>query len=277
MLFGAHVSIAGGVFNAPLNAASLGCEIFQMFTRSPRGGKAPELTSEIIKQFKENCITSSQQEWFVHTPYFINFASKSSRIYNGSISVVRQELERASALDAKYLMTHLGSYKDLGQKKGFAKLVDGLDKTLDGYSGKTKFLIEIAAGAGDIIGEKFEDIGQIIDHKKLQKYDIGVCYDTQHAFASGYDIRTAEMVEDTLSEFENMIGLEKLKMSHINDSKVELGSKRDRHEHLGKGFIGKKGFEYLLSHKKLSKINFVLETKHDEVKKDLAFLKKLRS
>ena len=276
MLFGAHVSIAGGVFNAPINAAKLGCEVFQMFTRSPRGGQAPELTTEIVKKFKDNCVTSKQKEWYVHTPYFINFASTNSRIKHGSIAVVRDELKRASMLGAKYLMTHLGSYKDLGEKKGFKQLVEGLAETLKDYKGTTGFLIEISAGSGKIIGDSFEEIGEIIYHPKLKQYDIGVCYDTQHGFACGYDIRNKKAVNKTLEEFDNLIGLEKLKLSHCNDSKVELNSNKDRHEHIGKGKIGTPGFTALLNDDRLTNINFVLETKHDEVEKDLQLIKKIR-
>ncbi|NQU83263.1 MAG: deoxyribonuclease IV [Parcubacteria group bacterium] len=276
MLFGAHVSIAGGLSNAPLNAAQIGCEVFQFFTRSPRGGKPPALTDEVLKQFLDNCKKYKQKEWYVHTPYFINFASANPRIKHGSISVVREELERASLLKAKYLMTHLGSYKDLGEEKGFIQLVDGLDKMLDGYKGSTQFLIEISAGAGKIIGDDFEEIGKIIKHPKLKKYKIGVCYDTQHGFASGYDIRTKQAINKTLEDFDKYIGLKNLKLSHINDSKVELGSNRDRHEHIGKGMIGLDGFTALLNDDRVRNVNFVLETKHNSVEEDLSILKKIR-
>ena len=276
MLFGAHVSMAGGIFNAPINASQIGCEVFQIFTRSPRGGNPPELTSEIVKQFLDNCKEYNQAEWYVHTPYFINYASTNNRIYNGSISVVREELERASLLKAKYLMTHLGSYKDESKELGFVKLIDGLDKTLKGYKGSTQFLIEISAGAGSIIGDNFEDLTKIINHKKLKKYNIGICYDTQHGFASGYDIRTATAIKKTLADFDKIIGLENLKLSHINDSMVELGSNRDRHEHIGQGKIGLEGFKKLLTNKSLKNVNFVLETKHDKVKSDLKILKGIR-
>ena len=277
MLFGAHVSIAGGVFNAPINASQIGCEVFQMFTRSPRGGQPAKLTTDTIKQFLNNCKEYNQAEWYVHTPYFINYASVNNRIYNGSISVVREELERASQLKAKYLMTHLGSFKDEGKEKGFIKLINGLDKTLNGYKGSTQFLIEISAGAGSIIGDNFEELAKIINHKKLKKYNIGICYDTQHGFASGYDIRTATTIKKTLENFDKIIGLKNLKLSHINDSMVEIGSNRDRHEHIGEGKIGLTGFKILLKNKKLKNVNFVLETKHDKVKSDLKILKKIRN
>lgn len=277
MLFGAHVSIAGGLFNAPINAASIGCEVFQIFTRSPQGGNIPILTSEIIDEFKQNCKDNNLQEWYVHTPYFINFASDKERIAQASISVVRQELERASSIGAKYLMTHLGSYKMLGQKEGLKQLVSGLDKTLKDYNGLTEFLIEISAGSGEIIGSSFEEIAEIIHHPKLKKYNIGVCFDTQHAFGSGYDLRNQKAVTNTFDQFDKIIGLSRLKLSHCNDSKVELGSNKDRHEHIGDGFIGKEGFKAIIKDSRLNKINLILETKPDKVKKDLELLKKIRN
>ncbi|MFA6547983.1 MAG: deoxyribonuclease IV [Candidatus Magasanikbacteria bacterium] len=275
MLFGAHVSIAGGVVNAPKNASNIGCECFQMFTRSPQGGSVPPLNEKIATEFKAQCKKYNQKQWVVHTPYFINFASANNRIYYGSISTVRTELERASLLGATYLMTHLGSYKDLGHDKGLAQVAEGLGEMLKGYKGTTQFLIEISAGSGEIIGDTFEEIAEIIHHKKLKKYNIGVCYDTQHGFASGYDIRTKESIDNVLKQFDNTIGLEKLKISHCNDSQTDLGSHKDRHEHIGEGKIGLAGFRSLLTNKKLKDINFYLETDHDKVREDLKILKSI--
>lgn len=277
MYFGAHVSIAGGIINAPLNAAAIGCEVFQFFTRSPQGGFLPPCDKKIAGEFKDNCKKAGQKEWVVHTPYFINFASANPRIYHASISVVRQELERASMLDAKYLMTHLGSYKDLGHDKGLKQLVAGLAEMLNKYKGKTQFLVEISAGAGEIIGDSFEEIAEIIHHPKLKKYDIGVCYDTQHGFASGYDTRDKKSVDATVKLFDKIIGLDNLKISHCNDSMTELGSRKDRHEHIGDGKIGRAGFEALINHPKLKKLNWYLETEHGGVERDLEILKKIRT
>ncbi len=276
MLFGAHVSIAGGLINAPVNAAQIGCEVFQLFTRSPQGGWVPDLNLKIATQFKAACKKAEQKEWYVHTPYFINFASSNPRIKHASITVLKEELSRASMLGAKYLMTHLGSYASMGRKKGLNQLVEGLDTVLKDYKGKTKFLIEISAGAGKIIGSTFEEIAEIIFHKKLKKYDIGVCFDTQHAFASGYDLRDLRQVKTTFDQFDRTIGIDRLKLSHCNDSKTEFTSHKDQHEHIGKGKIGLNGFRSMFSDKRLHKINFVLETKGDAVENDIKTLKKIR-
>jgi deoxyribonuclease-4 len=276
MLFGAHVSIAGGHKNAPLNAAKIGCEVFQFFTRSPQGGKVVPLTKQIAVEFKDACKAGGQKEWYVHAPYFINFASANNRIYHGSINVVREELERASLLETTFLMAHLGSYKDLGEKDGFVKVVEGLKEMLKGYVGTTQFLIEISAGAGEIIGDTFEEIAEIIHHKELKKFNIGVCYDTQHAFASGYDIRTPATVKKTFDAFDKTIGLDNLKMFHCNDSKPEFNTHKDRHEHIGDGNIGTEGFKNLFSDKRLQDKSFILETEHDKIEQDLIVVKKLR-
>lgn len=277
MLLGAHVSIAGGIINAPKNASLLGCEVFQIFTRSPQGGKVPPLDKKTADDFKIACAQYQQKEWYVHTPYFINFASANKRIQYGSISTVRQELDRASLIGAKYLMTHLGSFKDLGKEAGTEQTINGLDEMLKDYQGTTQFLIEISAGAGAIIGSAFSEIAEIIHHKKLKKYDIGVCYDTQHGFASGYDIRTASALEKTLTEFDKTIGLKNLKMSHCNDSLTELNSNKDRHAHIGEGLIGLSGFKNWLKNKQLANINLILETPTDKVAEDIKILKKFRS
>lgn len=275
MLIGAHVSIAGGLPNAPLNAEKIGCEVFQVFTHSPRGGKILPISAEVANEFKVNCKKCNQAEWYVHAPYYINFASKDNKIRHGSRSAIREELDRADMLGAKFLMTHLGSYTSLGYEAGFAQVIDGLDEALRKYTGKTKFLIEISAGASGIIGGTFEQIAEIIHHPKLAKYKIGVCYDTQHGFASGYDIRTTEAVRVTFEKFEQIIGLENLKMSHCNDSLTGLGSNKDRHAHIGEGQIGIEGFKALFENKKLKNINFICETEHDKVVKDISLLKSL--
>ena len=282
MRFGLHVSIAGGVFNAPTNAAAAGCETFQMFTRSPRGGQPPVLTKDIIAAFKKNCQQAGYQNYYVHTPYFINYASANNRIRFGSVSIVREELERSSLLGVRALMTHLGSGKDLDETAARSQVVAGLLKTLDGYTGTTQFLIEIAAGAGLILGASFKEIAfyieQIEKKDKRLKNKIGVCFDTCHAFAVGYDLRTKAGVDKTLREFDQTIGLQRLALIHANDSKTELGSRRDRHEHIGQGHIGRAGFAALVSHPKLKQVDMILEThwENDWERKDLQMLKNLR-
>lgn len=274
MKFGAHVSIAGGVENAPLNAAKIGCEVFQMFSRSPQGGPAPKLTPEAIKAFHENCAKHKLEQWVIHTPYYINFGSGKDSTRASSIRIVREELERASVLGASYVMFHPGSAKDVGKEQAMKFVIEGIKRIYDKYKGTAELLIEMSAGAGEVMGDTFEEVAAMLDgvgHPKL-----GVCFDTAHVFASGYDLRTKEAVDETFKKFDKVIGLKKLKMSHCNDSKIELGGRKDRHEHLGEGFIGLKGFDAIVHHPKLQHMNLFLETDPDGVAKDLKKLKKMR-
>ena len=272
MLIGCHVSIAGGVFNAPKRAAELGCEAMQIFTRSPQGGKAPELTHEVVANFKSQCQENKIEMSVVHTPYYINFASTNGRISHGSIAVIRDELERASLLGVKYVMTHLGSAGELSEEESNTKTISALKEALKGYDGSCELLIENAAGSGKIMGSTFSQIAEIlkaVNHTKL----VGICIDTQHSFASGYDWRD---FSNTLSKIDSELGLDNIKLIHCNDSKTELASRKDRHEHIGKGLIGEESFKNIVSFAKEKNITMILETEYDFVKEDILLLKKFR-
>lgn len=272
MNIGCHVSIEGRIVDAPKRAFDLGCEVMQIFTRSPQGGKTPELTEEIIEEFKLKANSYKLKAIYVHTPYYINLASKENRIRYGSAKAIREELERGSSIGAKYALTHLGSAKELGQKESIQKVVHMLQKALDGYLGKTKLLLENSAGAGDIIGDNLRELGEII--KKTNNKNIaGICLDTQHSFASGYDWkRTAFAFE----KIDDEIGVENIKLIHANDSETEFNSKKDRHAHIGEGKIGLEGFEGIVRFAKANKIDMICETEFPGVKKDIKVLKKLR-
>ena len=293
---GCHVSAAGGVWNAPKNAHDLGCEVFQIFTRPPMGGKASPIDDLVIERFKEEMEKYGFTDFVAHCPYYINFGSSKSRIYQGSISVVREELERASLLGARYIMTHLGSFKDLGAEKGMKQAKQGLKEVLKGYKGKTEFLLEIAAGSGETIGGSFEQLAELMEPLVKIKGFGGICFDTQHAFSSGYDLRDEKSVKATFDKLEKVIGLKWLKMSHINDSKVGLSAHKDRHEHIGDGKMGKKSFEAILGYfganlpttspsvpsrtrggkSNMDNLCLILETEHDKVKADIKILKSIR-
>jgi len=269
---GCHVSIAGGVDKAPERARELGCDVMQIFTRSPQGGETPEMTSELITEFKNNCKKFEVAETYVHTPYYINLASENNRIRYGSISAITEELERASALGAKYVMTHLGSAKELGEKEAFKKVVEGLEKALDGYEGSAKLLIENSAGAGKIIGAEFEEIGGIMKKVKSTKL-AGICLDTQHSFASGYDWKND--FAKNMEILDKHIGIKKVKLIHANDSLTESGSRKDRHAHIGKGEIGSTTFKKFIKFAKENKIDLICETSSPEVMEDIKLLKKM--
>ncbi|HAI73984.1 MAG TPA: endonuclease [Candidatus Moranbacteria bacterium] len=272
MRIGCHISIAGGIQNAPQRAADLGCECFQIFTRSPQGGKAPELTEEIRKEFNIQNSTFKISAVYIHTPYYINFASANNRIRYGSVSIVRDELERGSILGAKYVLTHIGSAKELGKEDAIIKTIEMLKKTLENYSGSTKLLLENSAGAGKIIGDDLAELKQIIDGVD-SKNITGICLDTQHSFASGYDWRD---FENTLKRIDHEIGLENIKLIHSNDSLTDCGSKKDRHAHISQGKIGLDAFSKIVKFAEKNNIDMILETEHDGAKEDIEILKKMR-
>lgn len=274
MLIGAHVSAAGGLHNAPENAAALGLECFQFFSRPPQGGRINPITPEAANLFRDTCEKHGFKHCYVHAPYVINLASAEERIRNSTIDIVRGELERASVLGARAVMFHPGSASGVGEEQGMALVIKGMKQILKGYKGSARLLVEISAGAGMVMGAKFEELRAILDGVDDER--VGVCFDTAHAFASGYDLRDDVAVAATMKSFNKIVGLKHLEMSHCNDSKIELGGKRDRHEHLGKGFIGKKGFQAIVASKSFSKINLILETDPEGVTADIAMLKKLR-
>ena len=226
LLIGCHVSAAGGVWNAPKNAALLECETFQIFTRPPMGGPAPKIDQEAIEKFKEEMEKYKFTDFVVHCPYIVNFGSAKKTTFKASISIVSEELKRANSLGAKLVMTHLGSFKDLGQEKGMKQAQKGFVEVLEKYekaakNPETEFLLEISAGSGEVIGDTFEELAELMEPLKKFKTFGGICFDTQHAFSSGYDIRTPASVKDTFTKFNKIIGLKWLKMSHINDSKID--------------------------------------------------------
>lgn len=273
MNIGCHVSIAGGIQNAPERAADLGCEVMQIFTRSPQGGPTPVLTPEIIESFKILQAKFEILATYIHTPYYINLPSQNNRIRYGSAKAIREELERGNLIGAKYVMTHIGTAKDLGEEEAIKKVIYMLRQSLEGYEGTTKLLIENSAGAGLIIGDDLNEIAQII--KGVNDPIIaGICLDTQHSFASGYDWND---FENTIKRIDKELGLNKIKLIHTNDSQTALSSKRDRHAHLGDGLIGLECFKDIVAFAEKNNIDMICETEHDKVKEDMKILKKFRN
>lgn len=275
---GAHVSVAGGIDKAPQRASDLGCETFQCFTRPPQGGPAPTLTQTIISNFKLAMKNAGFETFYIHTPYYINFASLNPRIRHGSIKVVREELERGSVLGARFIMTHLGSHSGQTLEEGIKKVSKAVTEILDGYKGSTELLLEISAGAGNIIGDSFEELAGILnglDKMSLKKLG-GICFDTCHAFASGYDFRSPEKAAEIMKDFNKKIGFEYLKLSHVNDSKVKLGERKDRHEHIGKGLIGEDGLASILRTPRFLEIDWILETEDEGREEDVEKLKGIK-
>jgi len=310
MNFGAHISIAGGIDNAPKRAREIGCECFQIFSKSPHGGKSLEITEKMADNFKKQCEIYNLKNYYIHTPYYINLASANNRIYYGSISAIKEELNKADLIGTIAVVTHLGSAKDLGKKEAEKKLIEGLKKIFQqspapkskrliipplkracperlaergagGISGekifKAHLLLEITAGAGEIMGDTFEEMAYFIKEteKEIKDNKLGVCFDTAHAFASGYDLRNEKAVKETFDKFDKVIGIERLKLIHCNDSLAELNSHKDRHDNIGSGKIGLEGFKAILSDKRLENLDFIIETPNGKEKEDLEILRKI--
>ncbi len=281
MRFGAHVSAAGGLWKAGPNGKELGCEVIQIFSRPPQMWKAKPITDEEAAKFRASMKESGIEDVYIHSPYLINLASEKNNVRYGSSTMLRDELERGTQLGAKAMMFHPGSAHGFTRKEAVKKVVEGLDRIMDGYEGTCQLLIEISAGAGEVMGDQFEEIAAFIDGAERGKA-IGVCFDTQHAFASGYDLRTEDAVNDTFKKFDKIVGLKTLVASHCNDSMVEFGAHKDRHQHLGHGHIGLDAFKYIVQHPKLAHIDLILETPFDGEEaegsrgEDIAALKKFR-
>jgi deoxyribonuclease-4 len=274
MKFGAHVSIAGGINNSPSRAHALGCECFQIFSRSPRGGKAPVLSDELVESFFNECNKCNIKEYYIHTPYYINLCSEKEDLRRSSITIIKEELERGDILNVKYAMTHLGSSKGVNREKSILKIGDSLKRIMDSVDSSTQLLLENSAGQGATIGDSFEELAKILDI--VSDYNIGVCLDTAHMFAAGYDIRDGQLSK-TIDKIRKTIGIENVKLLHGNDSKVGLGERKDRHEHIGKGKIGIEGFRNIVQSPVFKNINMIVETPPSKVGEDIKILKSLRN
>ena len=275
MKFGAHVSIAGGINKAPERAHGLGCECFQIFTRSPRGGKPPALNKDLVDAFLSSCSMYSLSGYYVHTPYYINLASEKKDLRQSSVTIIREELERGSMIGAKYVMTHLGSSKGIDRTKAVDMVIESIARIVDGSGSlSTELLLENTAGQGETIGDTFGELARILN--EIGNPRLGICIDTAHLLASGYDIRSGASLQSTLGALSSVISLDRVKLIHGNDSKAGLGEKKDRHEHIGKGKIGKEGFKALVNHPALKNLDMIVEIPPEEVAPDIELLKQMR-
>lgn len=272
-----HVSIAGSIDRAVDNAVSMGCTAFQIFTRNPRGWMAKPLASKDISNFREK-LASSKIDRFAtaaHMPYLPNLSSPEDDPFAKSLSSLIDEIKRCSNLGVPYIVAHLGSHKGSGDKKGIEKLAEAFNNAAAKTTDDVMILLENTAGQKNSVGSDFDQLGSILLELKPAKR-FGVCLDTCHAFAAGYDLRTEKNAANMLSKFEKAIGFENLKILHLNDSKGELGCNLDRHEHIGLGHIGEKGLGYVIKKINSKKIPIILETPIDERRDDIGNLKKAK-
>ncbi len=256
-------------------ALKLGCNTFQIFTRNPRGWQQSPLTEESIQLFRKKLSSSNLMLPLIHMPYLPNIASPVDQTYNRSVEVLTEELRRSSLLAVPYVVTHVGSHLGSGIKRGMARVVDACNKALELSGGSSTILLENTAGTRNSVGSTFEHLSEMIRRIKPQER-IGICLDTCHAFAAGYDLRTVYDVRHTLELLHSIIGIDFLKAVHVNDSKGSLGEGLDRHEHLGMGQIGEGGLRAFLNQKPLRKVPTIIETPIDGRRDDVGNLKKLR-
>ena len=258
---GAHVSISGGVYKAPERGEKLGCESIQIFSKNQMQWKAKPITPEDSQKFKEELKKTHIKEVVIHDSYLINLGSPNEEKLKMSRDAFLDEMIRAEILGVKYLVFHPGSHMGKGEELGLKLIAESLNILIDKAkeAPNVLLLLETTAGQGSNLGYKFEHLKFIMDQVE-KKERLGVCFDTAHAFEAGYDISTEEGYERTFNEFDNVIGLEKLKVFHLNDSRTPLGSHVDRHEHIGKGMIGLTAFELLVNDERFKNHPMILET-----------------
>lgn len=256
---GAHLSINKGFENIGLEALSINANTFQFFPRSPRGGKAKALDSEDIAKFEELMSNSNINVILAHAPYVINLASKSEKTRNNAYEIFKDDLKRLSQLPNNLYNFHPGSHVGQGVEKGVELISCSLNKLID-ENQKTTILLETMAGKGTEIGRTFEELEMIIEKVELDE-KIGVCLDTCHVYDAGYDIKNN--LDQVIDEFDTIIGLDRLKAIHLNDSKYGLNSHKDRHEKIGLGELGLNAISNIINHKSFRNLPFYLETPND--------------
>ncbi len=277
-LLGAHMSIAGGLHLAFARIREVQGDALQIFTSNQRQWRTTPFTPEMVADFQQQWEKNGHMPVAAHDSYLINLAAPDSDQLEKSVGAFTDELQRAATLGIPFLITHPGSHLGQGIDVGLERFVGNLDRAITRSKvSEVKILLETTAGQGTNLGSSFEEIARILSRSTYSD-GLGVCFDTSHAFAAGYDIRTLETYEDTFSRFDRIIGLERLEFFHINDSKRPLGSRVDRHEHIGKGEIGLSAFRLLLNDPRFQQHPMVLETpKGKDLKEDKENLRVLRS
>jgi len=271
---GVHVSISGSLDLAVDRAKDAGCDVFQMFSRNPRGWGYKPLSDDDSALYKKK-IAATGLLPVDHMPYLPNLASPKPEIWDKSVQTLTAELDRCGRLGIPYLVTHLGHHLGDGIAGGRARVIKAVNAALESSDAKTMLLLENTAGEKNSVGSSFEHIGAIVKELRDEKR-IGVCFDTCHAFAAGYELRTEEGIASTLAQFDVQVGLSRLKVIHLNDTKGDLGSGLDRHEHIGLGFIGEDGFRRILHNPVFARLPLVCETPVDERRDDRGNIGKVR-
>jgi deoxyribonuclease-4 len=279
------MSISGGVSRAFARGELVECSAMQIFTKSERQWKAKPLPPEEIAAYQAEQQRTGIQPVIVHASYLINMASPKDDLWEKSIAAFAEELERCALLNIPYIVIHPGSHTGSGEDAGIQRHAEAVNRLLsEGVGDRVMILLENTAGQGTALGWSFEHLARMLElvpNDAPMQERMGVCVDTCHTFAAGYDIRTAETYEQTFAEFDRLIGLDRIKAFHLNDSQKELGSRVDRHDHLGKGCIGVEGFRLLVNDPRFRHVPMIIETPKEDMdnapedKENLALLRSL--
>ena len=278
MRLGAHESIAGGMHKAFERAKSVGCDAVQLFVKPNRSWAVPVLTQEAIAEFRSCAQTVGIWPIVGHTSYLLNLCSPQDDLWHRSVDTLVVELERCEALGVPWLVLHPGAHVGSGEEAGLGRMARALGEVLAATRGfRARLLLETTAGQGTQLGYCFEHLAWLLERTPRGER-LGICLDTCHVFAAGYDLRTPTGYAATMAAFDRTIGLDRLEVIHLNDSKGELGSRKDRHEHIGEGHIGPAGFRHMLNDARLARLPGILETpKSDDLHEDRENLAVLRS
>src|SRR6056297_1557118 len=261
MQVGAHVSIAGGVDNAVERELDVGGNCGQVFTHSPQVWQDPNIGDDEADRFREGTAAELDGPWVIHSSYLVNLCTPKEDLREKSIASMQAEVDAADTLGIGYVNVHLGAHTGAGVEGGLDNAASALDE-LEIPDGVT-VLVESDAGSGTKLGGDFEHLAEVIDRSGQ---DLDVCLDTAHMFAAGYDLSTAGAVDETVAEFDDVVGLDHLQCIHLNDSKHECGTNKDEHAHIGEGLIGEEGMERIINHEELADVPLVLETPSEDGK-----------
>lgn len=274
MQFGLHVSIAGKIFLAVDRATKRDCQCMQIFCSSPRAWYSAPLKEEDVLEFKRRREKTHLLPLVIHAPYLVNLASPSRETFEKSIKTMESTLKKAEELEAQYVVFHVGSHGGTGKKAGLRRVAQALSLLL-GCSSEVSILLENTAGSGFFLGSRFEGMRFVLEVLEWHSR-VAVCFDTCHGFAAGYDISTSSGLEQTLEVFDAQLGLDRLKLIHANDSASGLGSRIDRHEDIGEGYIGIDGFRGIVNHPHLIGLPCILETPRMSFEDDVRNLRRIR-
>jgi deoxyribonuclease-4 len=276
LLVGAHVSIAGGIHHAFERGRKEGCRTIQIFLKNSNQWKGKPLSEEDRALYRQAQQRTDIQPVVAHNSYLINLASPDPPLYGKSIDAFVDEMERANFLGVSCVILHPGAHMGAGEGEGIARVAAALNRTLERVSPPVRILLENTAGQGTCLGHRFEHIAAILE--RVRDADrVGVCLDTCHTFAAGYDIRSEEGYRRTMREFDRLVGIGRIAVIHVNDSLKDLGCRVDRHTHIGKGFIGLESFRCLVNDRRFAQIPKILETpKGEDLKLDHINLATLR-